>query len=189
MRIVSFPEAEVPPELRRQQTALQDETWPPSRPRGLGPRHDPRLSPVSVLLVDDKGRVLSALDILSKRIDHRGREYAASGLSAVVTAPIVRRRGYARRLVAAARELIEAGGADLGIFTCDRPLQAFYEAAGWQHLPGTVLIGGTPQDPLPSDRFDKVTLACFFSPAAQAAAVDFVGARVDLYPGEIDRLW
>ena len=42
------------------------------------------------------------------------------------------------------RDAIRDSGADLGIFTCDRPLQAFYERAGWQVLPGSVLVGGTP---------------------------------------------
>ena len=84
---------------------------------------------------------------------------------------------------------MEARGADLGIFTCDSYLMRFYEGAGWKHLPGTVLIGGTPEEPFPSDQFDKVTLARFFSAKAKDAEADFVGARIELYPGEIDTLW
>jgi hypothetical protein len=91
--------------------------------------------------------------------------------------------------VEAAREAIEASGVDLGIFTCDRPLQAFYEGAGWQLLPGTVLVGGTPESPFPSDQFDKVTMARFFSPRARDRADTFVGSRIELYPGAIDKLW
>jgi len=189
MRVVSYPEADLPEALRLQQAALQDQAWPsgPTTPPGL--RHDPALHPVSLLLVDDGGRVLSALDILSKRITHLTRDYAASALSAVVTHPGHRGRGYGSRLVAAARDLMAGRGADLGIFTCDRSLQHFYEGAGWQHLVGTVLVGGTPEDPFPSDQFDKVALGGFFSARARAAASDFVGARVGLYSGEIDRLW
>ena len=44
--------------------------------------------------------------------------------------------------VAAARQMMIIRGLDLGLFTCDRTLQAFYESAGWHLLPGTVLIGG-----------------------------------------------
>jgi hypothetical protein len=36
---------------------------------------------------------------------------------------------------------------------------------------------------------DKVTMAAFFSDHARAHWPQFVGADVDLYPGEIDRLW
>jgi hypothetical protein len=80
-------------------------------------------------------------------------------------------------------------GADPGIFTCDRPLQAFYERTGWRALPHTVLVGGTPAAPFPSDQFEKVTMGCFFSARARASAEMFIGCRVELYPGEIDRLW
>lgn len=85
--------------------------------------------------------------------------------------------------------MIAASGADLGIFTCDRPLRGFYEGAGWQVLPGSVLIGGTPEAPLPSDLFDKVTLAAFFTDHPRRHAKDFDCSRIELYPGDIDRLW
>ena len=167
---------------------LQTEAWPEFRSRGLGPKHDPALRPISMLLVDD-GRVLAALDILSKPIVHCGQTYAASGLSTVVTHERDRRKGYGKRLVEAARGTMRAAGADLAIFTCDTPLAPFYEAAGFGILEGTVLIGGTPGNPFPSDRFDKVTVACFFTAMAKRHAADFVGARIELYPGEVDRLW
>jgi GNAT superfamily N-acetyltransferase len=189
-RIVRLPEVEVPLDLRVQQVALQAQAWPSEEPRGPAPWHDPALDPMSVLLVED-GRVLAALDILSKEITHRGQAYAASGLSTVVTDTAERGRGYGRRIVAWAREALARGEADLGIFTCDRPLQTFYEAAGWRHLRGTVLVGGTPASPFPSDQpgFDKVTMGAFFSPRARSNAMGFVGSRIELYPGEIDRLW
>jgi aminoglycoside 2'-N-acetyltransferase I len=63
-----------------------------------------------------------------------------------------------------------AGDLDLGLFTCDRPLQGFYERAGWHLLPGAVLVGGTRRSPFPSDQpgFDKVTMADCFSAEAHA---------------------
>jgi aminoglycoside 2'-N-acetyltransferase I len=141
-----------------------------------------------MLLVED-GRVLTALDILSKPVVHRGLTYAASGLSTVVTDESERGKGHGRRLVAAALEAMRESGADIAIFTCDTPLAPFYEAAGFEILGGTVLIGGTPADPFPSDRFDKMTLASFFTPLARAHASDFSGDRIELHTGEIDRLW
>jgi aminoglycoside 2'-N-acetyltransferase I len=188
VEILSFPEAEVPGALRLQVVALQDDAWPSFRPGGLEPRHDPALRPVSMLLVED-GRVRAALDILSKPVVHRGEAFAASGLSTVVTDRAERLKGYGKRLVEAAREAMRESGADLAIFTCDTPLAPFYEAADFDILPGAVLVGGTPADPLPSDSFDKVTLACFFTPRATAHAADFEAARIGLHPGKIDRLW
>src|SRR5262245_11943075 len=188
MQIVSFPEAGVPPTLRAQMVALQDQAWPGYEAGAAGPTHDPAMRPVSMLLVDSE-RVVSALDILAKEIVHRDERYSASGLSTVVTDEALRGKGFGRRLVVAAREAIEASGVDLGIFTCDTPLQAFYERCGWELLPGTVLVGGTPAAPSPSDQFDKVTLARFFSPRARDVAPTFVGERIELYPGMIDKLW
>ncbi|HEY3614466.1 MAG TPA: GNAT family N-acetyltransferase [Gaiellales bacterium] len=186
--LLRYEQDDLPPALRDQVRALHRQAWPPSGPAREGPAHDPALRPLSLTLVAD-GRVLAALDILSKQLEHAGERFAASGLSTVVTDEELRGRGYGRRLVIAARATIAASGADLGIFTCDRPLGAFYEAAGWAILPGTVLVGGTPEEPFPSDQWDKVTLASFFGVRAQAAAPAFAGARIGLYPGSIDRLW
>jgi GNAT superfamily N-acetyltransferase len=160
LRVVSFPEAGVPSELRRQIVALQDQTWPPDAPGGDGPWHDPALEPLSMLLIDDDGRVLAGLDVLSKHLEHGGERWSASGLSAVVTDPAVRGRGHGGRLVREARRHIARSGVDIGLFTCDARLSAFYERAGWEHLRGTVIIGGTPEAPFPSDGdgLDKVTL-------------------------------
>jgi GNAT superfamily N-acetyltransferase len=178
----------VPRRLRIQVLALQRSEWPGGGEGGEETAHDPALRPLSMLLVAD-GRVLSALDILSKEIVHADERYAASGLSTVVTAEAERGRGHGRRLVTAARAAIEASGADVGIFTCDLPLQRFYERCGWAVLPGAVLVGGTREAPFPSDRFEKVTMASFFSPRAREHAAAFASCRIELYPGEIDRLW
>lgn len=212
MRIVTFAERDTPAALRRQALALQEEAWPSNEgakhesdgggtsDRGgtddghgtddrHGQWHDPALAPLAMLLVDDIGTVVTALDILAKEITHAGQRFQARGLSRVVTVGRHRGQGHGRRLVAAARETIERSGADLGIFTCDSSLRGFYESAGWQHLPGTVLVGGTPEDPFPSDRFEKVTMAAFFTSKARTHAHAFPGTRVALYPGVIDRLW
>ncbi|MGW3228750.1 GNAT family N-acetyltransferase [Kitasatospora sp. NPDC001095] len=193
MQILSFPEEATPFDLRVQVREIQEQAWPSEGDSVVAagaPVHDPSLNPSSMLLVDG-GTVLAALDILSKEIAHAGGRYAAGGLSTVVTRRKARGHGYGRRLVAAAREVMAARRLDLGLFTCDRPLQAFYESAGWHVIPGAVLIGGTPQAPFPSDQpgFDKVTMACFFSLRCQDVQASFHDTRIELYPGEIDKLW
>ncbi|WP_055490844.1 GNAT family N-acetyltransferase [Streptomyces sp. TP-A0356] len=193
MHILSFPEEATPPELRMQVRELQEQAWPsapvPIAP-DCSPTHDPSLRPLSMVLVDGE-TVLAALDILVKEIVHAGERYAAGGLSTVVTRREARGRGHGLRLVTVARESMIARNLDLGLFTCDHPLQAFYEKAGWHVLPGAVLLGGTPQAPFPSDQpgFDKVTMADFFSHKGRRAEASFHDSRIGLYPGEIDRLW
>jgi GNAT superfamily N-acetyltransferase len=207
MHLESHPEAAVPQALRHQIHALQNQAWPPAPPppsraprtgaplaSGAPPAdglvHDPALRPLSLILVDD-GVVVAALDILRKPLDHAGNTFQAGGLSTVVTREDLRGRGYGHRLITAARTAMIDLHLDLGIFTCDRPLQPFYESAGWHALPGTVLIGGTPDNPFPSDQpgFDKVTVASFFTPAAHEAAPTFHHTRIALHPGHIDKLW
>ncbi|MEJ8654400.1 GNAT family N-acetyltransferase [Streptomyces sp. MS1.AVA.3] len=188
---MTFPEADVPPDLQTQVSALRDEAWPPDSSSAPGTfAHDPALRPVSMLLVDG-AMVLAALDILTKQLVHDGERFRAAGLSTVVTRGTARGQGHGRRLVTAAREAMAAMSLDIGLFTCDRPLRSFYESAGWHHLPGAVLVGGTPLAPFPSDRpgFDKVTMADFFSPRGRRHRSSFPHSRIELYPGEIDRLW
>lgn len=194
MQILSFPEASTPLELRKQVRALQDEAWPSTDGRHQTPHdapvHDPALRPLSMLVVDD-GTVLAALDVLTKELHHAGRTYRAGGLATVVTRHDARGRGHGRRLAAAGRAHMAEQGYDVGLFTCDPGLQPFYERADWEALPGTVLVGGTPDAPFPSDQhgFDKTTMAAFFSTAARRARPSFTGARIELYPGRIDMLW
>lgn len=184
---MSWPEAETPPEFRDQVLRMQHQAWPGGR---TSLTHDPALRPVSMLLVGTD-EVVAALDILAKEIVHAGQTYRAAGLSTVVTRQDIRGRGHGRLLVSAAHDAIAERGFDLGLFTCDRPLQSFYESAGWRSLPGTVLVGGTVEAPFASDQpgFDKVTMADFFSETAQRNQSTFHGARVGLYSGEIDKLW
>ncbi|WP_329194829.1 MULTISPECIES: GNAT family N-acetyltransferase [unclassified Streptomyces] len=185
----------LPAGVAAQVGALEAVTWP-----GAGSGHDPALAPRTVVLWDGDGEgagegagvVAACLTLLRKEIRFAGGTYRASGLSAVVTRPELRGRGLGGRLVRAARELLAADPeVDVALFSCDRELTPFYEAAGFAHLPGTVLLGGTPADPLPSDRpgFDKSVLAAFFTPDPAATRAVFTAARIPLYPGPVDRLW
>ncbi|WP_375485709.1 GNAT family N-acetyltransferase [uncultured Jatrophihabitans sp.] len=192
MDVLVLPEQDVPAELQGQVRALHERAWPtPDGSTGDAdlPLHDPALRPVSVLLVE-QGAVVASLAILSTSIVHVDVSFRVSGLSTVVTDPDRRGRGHGDHLVRTARDVMAAGDADIGIFTCDRPLAPFYERAGWPVLPGAVLVGGTVDRPLSSDAsaFDKVTLAEFFSAKSARYRADFEHARIALYPGEVDRL-
>jgi GNAT superfamily N-acetyltransferase len=191
-QIAIFAAADTPADYRVQIDALERDAWPPAlgADNSSGAGHDPRLNPTTVVLVAD-ATVVAALTILSKPLVHAGHEYRAGGLSAVVTLGSARRQGHGVRLVETVRTLMSEHGFDLGLFTCDRPLTTFYERAGWEVLPGTVLVGGTPDAPFPSDQpgFDKVALGAFFSEPAKMQRASFDRARIGLYSGSIDKLW
>ncbi|MGW6942899.1 GNAT family N-acetyltransferase [Streptomyces xanthophaeus] len=187
MRVLAYPQAELPQEFAVQVEALEAAAWP-----GSVPGHDPALAPRVMLLADAAGTVAAALALLHKDVVVAGRTYRAAGLSGVVTRAGLRGRGLGGRLVAAARTALAAHPeADLALFSCDRPLEPFYRAAGFAELPGTVLVGGTPADPLATDApgFDKVVMAAFFTDAPDPDRAAFTGVRVPLYPGTTDRLW
>ena len=172
---------------------MQEQAWPSTETGStldLGPVHDPALRPLSILLIEDD-IVLSCLDVLFKHIEHADQDLSVAGLSTVVTPNAYRGNGYGRTLVTTARESMRQSDVDLGLFTCDRELGTFYESCGWQKLVGTVLVGGTPNEPFPSDQpgFDKVTLGAFFTPAAIQARASVLGARIMLHSGVIDKLW
>ena len=186
--VVRYREDEVPHELRDQILAIRLDAWPDLSRAESWPRHDPALSPISVILVEGR-TVLSSLDILSKEVLHGDQMYRASGISMMVTARPARGRGLGRKLARRARQMMADDGADLAIFTCDADLKRFYEGAGFSELPGTALVGGTPQQPFRSDQFDKVTVAAFFSSRSRAHLAEFLGTDVELYPGDIDKLW
>jgi aminoglycoside 2'-N-acetyltransferase I len=206
MEIRAWPWEVAPEHIKAQVLALQDAAWPETAPTAgespsgdgragdgrpsaaLAAGHDPALRPVTlVLLAGDI--VVATLDVLSKQIEHDGEDWAASGLSAVVTDPAKRGRGHGTQLVAATRAAMRARGADLGIFSCDAGLVPFYVGAGWHELPGAVLVGGTPEDPLATDALGKVVLAEFFSSRARSREASFRDSHIALFPGKIDKLW
>ena len=189
VKVLSYPEAAVPVDLREQQHRIQKQEWP-SDDKAEGLVHDAALRPLTMLLVE-ANTVLATLDVLFKDVTHAGHRFAACGLSTVVTSEEHRGRGFGRELVAAAHEQMRAIDVDLALFTCDRRLQSFYVSSGFQVLPGSVLIGGTRDQPFPSDQpgFDKITLGDFFTPRARAARESFAHARIELFPGDLDRLW
>ncbi|MBU2713486.1 GNAT family N-acetyltransferase, partial [Zooshikella harenae] len=134
-------------------------------------------------------KIYATLDILCKCFVHQDEIYSASGLSCVATAPSERGKGYGKMLVTSAYQLIKQNNSDIGIFTCDTYLEKFYTGCGWNTLENTHLIGGTPKEPFSSEQFDKVTLISFFSNKAQKNAHTFNNCNIELYPGDIDRLW
>ncbi len=168
-----------PPALEQEAAEVARKVWPGSS------GHDPLLSPRLGVRLHD-GKVVAALHLLSKQIEHRGEVFLARGLSGVVSDPDVRGHGYARELVTAALEVVRGSAADLGLFTCDHDLAGFYVRAGWSVLPGSWLVGGTPDDPFPSDVLGKTTLGDLVSERARAA--DWTGP-IALFPGTVDRLW
>jgi aminoglycoside 2'-N-acetyltransferase I len=187
-RLLAYPQEDLPHHLKAQIIAHFDSEWPSAlsaAERLQHPLHDPNCHPVTLLIVEDG--VVSYLAIPSTVIHHAGHTYKASGLSGVITHPVYRRHGYGRQLVTAARDLIAAGDADIGVFTCDPPLVAIYTRCGCRAMEHAAIIGGTREKPFPADALGKRTRMGVFSERAKQHHPDFAGASlyVDLRDGDL----
>jgi len=127
------------------------------------------------------GRVVSYAAVVHKQIRHGDATFWIAGLSCVATDPDYQGRGLGSRIVGAATRCIEHSTTDIGIFTCDPPLAAFYARAGaWPVAPDVVLIGSRHDGALSSVSLRKVVLMRLFSAKAQAAVGQLRQTTIDL---------
>jgi|SRR5579884_2110272 len=179
---LAFSNGVLPPELDSQVQALLRAEWPAVFSADETRTTNGALTDRTLLVLIEGETVLSYLAIPSTHIDLAGETYRASGLSAVITNPPFRHQGHGRRLVRKARDLIAAGDADIGIFTCAPSLVDFYLFSGWTPMPTTTVVGGTRESPF---HLDSVrTLMGFFSQKARDHRADFEHATVYLEIGE-----
>lgn len=202
-QVVAFQEPDLPPILKAGAIEVLEGAWPSQRSleeRMQAPLARRAYEPVCMLLVEgdlasdpEHTQVLAYLAIPTKTVTHAGRAYVTSGLTAVSTHPDHRGTGHGARLVRAAYERIAASGVDLAVFTCDEPLAGFYEAAGFERMPTTVVVGGTRDEPFRADSlrspegYPKATLMACLSDLARAHRADFEHADLylDLRPGDL----
>lgn len=171
-----------PAPLQREIEELVDRAYGSSDTAGDDPPplHDPVLRARSFYLRVD-GQIVSYAGVVTKSIRHAGQSFTIAGLSNVATDPELQRRGYGRRVVAAATRFIERSGIDLGLFTCAPELVPLYAAAGsWEPAPDVILVGNAAPDALNSGTLGVVVLMRLFSPQAQAAAASLRHGTIDL---------
>ncbi|MCA9985981.1 MAG: GNAT family N-acetyltransferase [Anaerolineales bacterium] len=179
MNIRAIPYHEAGNSLRRAFGTLQERV----APTGMEPDlelHDPALDARS-FYVSAGEQVISYAAVVRKAISHGGQTFQLAGLSCVATDPAWQRQGLGSRVVSAATAYIETSGVDLGLFTCDPPLAAFYWQAGaWPVRADLVLVGSQHPAALSSRLLDKVVLLRLFSARAQAAAAAFSQTTINL---------
>jgi predicted N-acetyltransferase YhbS len=159
--------------LRRQIALLQHRVAPTLSPPPadpIPPEHDPLLDALSFYLTAEPS-IISYAAVVYKQIEHDAATFWIAGLSCVATDPDYQGRGLGTRVVAAATRSIEHSTIDIGIFTCDPPLAAFYARAGaWPIARDVILIGSAHDGALSSAALGKVVLMRLFSAKARAAA-------------------
>jgi predicted acetyltransferase len=102
------------------------------------------LSPIYHVMVEDQA-LYSSATVVRRLIRHEGVEYLCYGLSAVLTYPYFRKRGYGSQVVEAATERIrQSPDADIAWLQTGPDLEGFYSQFGWAHMPQLKILSGDP---------------------------------------------
>jgi GNAT superfamily N-acetyltransferase len=167
-------------ELRRGFAMLLRRVYAPANPLDPPrPDHHPSFDATSFYIADGT-HVVSYAAVVRLVIRHAGQRWALAGISAVATAPECRGRGYGTLVVAAATRYILASDADIGLFTCDESLVAFYQRAGWPRVAGIAVVGSGEEGALTSEGLGKAVLLRLLSRRAHASRDAFEDATINL---------
>lgn len=188
LEILHFAQEECPAAWREQIIGLMRQEWPRAFEGGPVVWPDcPDTHPTSFVLLSDR-TVVSHVAVPRKEISHKGQSYQAFGISEVVTHPDCRRQGYGARLLKEAAAYIAGNSPDISLFTCVPSLVPFYAHAGWEHYAGTVLVGGTRDNPFRSDSLGLATMMRLYSDKARRNRHAFQETDIELELGE-RKLW
>jgi GNAT superfamily N-acetyltransferase len=189
IQLFQYPQGNCPKDISTQIVELLRAEWPNTfKQAGPDwPTESAELKPTSIVLVDN-GVVISHAAVLRKTINHCAENYLAFGLGSVVTRQSLRRRGFGRRIVEHATHYMKQEDADLGVFTCDSHLAAFYVFGGWEVTLSSPLVGGTIEEPLPSERVGKLTIIQLFSEKAKKLREKILSRPITIELGK-GKLW
>ena len=127
-------------------------------------------------MVQADGEVLlSYAEVLRVTAARAGELARVLGLSNVFTFPPYRGEGHASAIMQAVARLINGSDAELAILFCEKELEPFYAARGWQRAPaGSIQAPGT-------------------APRTMASAGPVLGTRLDAWlaavPLVLDARW
>lgn len=131
-----------------------------------------------VFALVDGPALFSAATVVWKMIEHAGQQYKTYGLSAVMTYPAFRKKGYGRCVVDAATDAIRtAGDADIAILWTQPTNHDFYALSGWEHPAAITTLVGEPPQPFPA-----YLMMLFVSERARQFRADFENTPVYFGP-------
>ena len=136
------------------------------------------LSPVYFVVADDPA-LLSHAAAVTRSVECNGQTYACGGLSAVLTYPAFRNRGYATQVVQAATEYLSSGLFDVALLWTSAEHEHFYGRFGWEHHPTIRTFIGSPTSP---EFYDAFVMIRFLSQLADKNMMDFETHEVYVGP-------
>jgi predicted acetyltransferase len=136
------------------------------------------LSPVYFVLAEDPA-LFSHAAAVTRSVECNGQTYSCGGLSAVLTYPAFRKRGYASQVVQAATDYLSSSTFDVALLWTSPENEHFYARFGWQHRPAIRTFVGSQTSP---EFYDAFTMIRFLSPRAAKNQVDFESHQVYVGP-------
>jgi predicted acetyltransferase len=115
------------------------------------------LSPVYFVLAEDPA-LFSHAAVVTRSVECNGQTYSCGGLSAVLTYPAFRNRGYATQVVQAATEYLSSGPFDVALLWTSPENERFYGRLGWEHRPAIRTFVGSQTSPEVYDAFSMIRL-------------------------------
>lgn len=131
---------------------------------------------VSFALVEGDA-LYSHASVAFRTVECNGEIYASGGLSAVLTYPWFRGRGYGRQVVAAANAEIDASAMDVAILWTDEPKIPFYTHLGWEHMPAANTVKGDRAQP---EHHEGVVMMRFVSVRGKQAREYFAAQQIHI---------
>ncbi len=142
--LLTWPSRDLPLDIRCQVNSfMRIHAWQVFRAKPIGRDFiDDATHPISFALVDHHTLISHAL-VSWRFLTQAGQPYKAYGLSAVLTYPEFRGRGYGHHVVEAASRYILTSDADVALLRCKPELYRFYQASGWIY--GVTSTAGRPR--------------------------------------------
>ena len=136
------------------------------------------LKPVYFVMTDEPA-LFSHAAAVTRSVECNGQTYSCGGLSAVLTYPAFRKRGYASQTVQAATGYLETASLDLALLWTDPDKEHFYSRFGWEHPPSIRILTGSQESP---EVYDAFTMIHFLSNRSRQQRTDFLSHPI--YIGE-----
>ena len=173
--------------LKSQIIALEETAWPSA------PEEEPiyPVQPntfVTAFVIIKEGKAIGQVAIRKQSFSHKGTSYLAYGISEMVTHPAYQKQGLGTQLLQKVATFIEGQKPDICIFTCRPELIPFYKKGGFWFCEKLFLVGGTPENPFPSQELGLCTMLRLYSKRAIINKAGFAQGEIFLNLGD-GQLW
>lgn len=134
----------------------------------LSEPYPPELKPVHFVMAEGDS-LLSYATLMKRNISHVNQDFTIYGFGNMFTFAPYRKHGYGRKILHAATQYIQQSDVDVAILFCDKSLEGYYAAEGWQTTLSPTHLGYPNEQNL----YEPLRMMLFISEKGKAAQTDF----------------